>query len=100
MTTLPLVVSRMIVFSGSLISAMGFLLLLILLADLDADHAVGIGDGAVVGVVAELDLVDILHAGDDLADDRVLAVEEVARGEHDEELRIRAVRVLRASHAD
>src|SRR3569623_1435530 len=58
-------------------------------------HLVGIAHR-----LAALDLVDILHAGDDLAPDGVLLVEEAGIVEHDEELRIGAVRVLRTGHRD
>src|SRR3546814_20988716 len=85
MTTLPLVVSMMMVFSGSLISAMCFSFCwrsrmtaaLELFADSDLDHPVWIGHFAIAAFAA-LDLVDIFHAGANLADDRVLAVEEGA----------------------
>src|SRR6187402_1887275 len=48
--------------------------------------------------LAALDLVDIVHAFDDLAPHRVLAVEEGGIVEADEELRIGRVRVLRTRH--
>ena len=48
--------------------------------------------------LAALDLVDVLHALDDLAPDRVLAVEERRVGEADEELAVGEVRALRARH--
>src|SRR5262249_58998057 len=63
--------------------------------DLHADHAVGVDYR-----LALLDLVDHLHAGEDLPHHRVLAVEEGTVGIHDEELRIRRVRIARACHAD
>src|SRR6185437_2516852 len=49
--------------------------------------------------VALLDRVDEFHARLDLAEDRVLAVEEWRRREADEELAVGAVGVLRARHA-
>src|SRR6195952_1468658 len=42
--------------------------------------------------------VDIVHAFDDLAPDRVLAVEEAAIVEADEELAVGAIRALRTGH--
>src|SRR5690242_6084077 len=48
--------------------------------------------------LAALDLIDILHAFDDLAPHGVLAIEEGGVVEADEELRIRRVRVLGARH--
>ena len=48
--------------------------------------------------LAALDLVDVIHALDDLAPDRVLAVEEAGIVEADEELRVGGVRVLGARH--
>src|SRR2546423_6585577 len=48
--------------------------------------------------LAALDLVDVLHAFDDLAPHGVLLVEEAGVVEADEALAIRTVRVLRARH--
>src|SRR5438552_1680655 len=48
--------------------------------------------------LAALDLVDVLHAFDDLAPHGVLLVEETGVVEADEELAVGAVRVLRARH--
>src|SRR6188474_1691942 len=48
--------------------------------------------------LAALDLVDVLHALDHLAPDRVLLVEEAGVVEAEEELAVRAVRILRARH--
>src|SRR6266436_4845138 len=58
--------------------------------DLDLDHLVWVGDGARLAG-AFLDLVDELHAGHDLAPHGVLAIEEVAVLEADEELAAGAV---------
>src|SRR5262249_10268068 len=89
MTTLPLVVSSTSVSSG-LAMTLSFQKigrrLFRVGGDLHLDHAVGIGDRAVVGGRALLDLVDHVHAGDDLADHGVLAVEARVLTEHDEEL--------------
>src|SRR6185437_9361223 len=57
------------------------------------DDPVGIADR-----LAALDLVDILHAREDLAPDRVFPVEEGRVGEADEELRIGRVRARRPRH--
>src|SRR6187399_3183797 len=54
-----------------------------------------------VGVLhrlAALDLVDVLHAGGDLAPDRVLAVEEGGVVEADEELAVAGIRARGAGH--
>src|SRR6476660_3639551 len=84
MTTLPLVVSKMSAFSRSLISAMSvilffkkqnYLTILLVCGDAHFDHPVGVGDRTVVGLVTLLDLVNKLHAADDIADDGVLAIE-------------------------
>src|SRR5581483_6609570 len=48
--------------------------------------------------LAALDLVDILHARDDLAPNRVLLVEEGSVVEADEELAVAGVRACRAGH--
>src|SRR5437764_1470787 len=48
--------------------------------------------------LAALDLVDILHAGRDLAPNRILLIEKACIGEADEELRIRRIRALRPRH--
>src|SRR5580704_15836544 len=53
--------------------------------DLHLEHAVGVGDGAVLRLGALLELVDHLHAGGHLANHGVLAVEERSVPEHDEE---------------
>src|SRR5262245_33340095 len=50
--------------------------------------------------LAAFDLVDIFHAGDDTAPHRILAVEEVATLEHNEELAVAVIRVLCPRHAD
>src|SRR6185437_13910953 len=57
------------------------------------DDLVGIADR-----LAALDLVDVLHARDDLAPDRVFPVEEGRVGEADEELRIGRIRARGARH--
>src|SRR4030095_6440919 len=51
-------------------------------------------------LVADLDLVDDLHAGRDLPEDGVLAVEEVRGRQRDVELAARRVRRLGARHRD
>src|SRR5215470_9898656 len=48
--------------------------------------------------LSALDLVDVLHAGCDLAPHRVLAVEEARVVEADEELAVARIRALRARH--
>src|SRR5690606_17145994 len=48
--------------------------------------------------LAALDLVDILHAGGNLAPDGVLTVEETGVLEADEELAVGRIRTLRAGH--
>ena len=91
-------------FSGSLMSAIRMFLVTVfstlLSAAIRIDHLVGIGDRAVCGSSPFLILSTTSMPLDDLADDGVLAVEERAVGEHDEELRIGGIRVLRARHAD
>src|SRR3954454_17036863 len=92
-TTLPLVVSMISAFSRSLISAMSenplkTERLLAVGGDADLDHAIGVGDGPVLRVIAFLYVIHQFHAADDVADDSVLAVERRRRREHDEELRI------------
>src|SRR3954468_23446557 len=62
-------------------------------ADRRLDDLVGILDR-----LAALDLVDVLHAFDHFAPDRVLLVEEPGVVEADEELAVGAVRALRARH--
>src|SRR5690348_2933543 len=101
-TTLPLVVSMTSAFSGSLISAISLFLFLFVTVggDPHLDHAIRRGDGAIPGGIALLDLVDILHAAHDIADDGIIAFERRRRREHDEELRIGGIRILRARHAD
>src|SRR5580658_4398481 len=54
---------------------------------------VGIADG-----FAALDLVDVLHARNDLAPDRVLPVEKAGVAKADEELRIGRIRARGARH--
>jgi peptide/nickel transport system ATP-binding protein/oligopeptide transport system ATP-binding protein len=57
--------------------------------DLHGDDVVGVGDLAALAAGGGLlDLVDRVHALDHLAPDRVLAVQEGALGEHDEELAV------------
>src|SRR3954464_4696866 len=63
--------------------------------DAGADQLIRVGHRAAAGSAA-LDLVDGIHTGDDAAPDRVLAIEARRRREHDEELAVRAVRVLAA----
>src|SRR5690606_17064801 len=70
------------------------------LLDRHRHHAVGIFDRAVEVGAALLDRVHDLHAGNDMADDRVFAVQELARRVHDEELRVGAVRIGGTRHAD
>src|SRR5262249_14237915 len=60
--------------------------------------ALALGNGAVVGLRSLVDLVDELHARDDLAPDRVLAVGPGRVGEADEELAVGAVGIVRARH--
>src|ERR1700745_1086388 len=86
MTTLPLVVSMIRAFSRSFISAMSEnpLLLSGLFAvggDTNLDHAIGIGDRPIVGLVALLDVVHQFHAADHIADDGVLAIQRRRRRE-------------------
>ncbi|CUX17864.1 hypothetical protein AGR3A_Cc200054 [Agrobacterium tomkonis CFBP 6623] len=71
----------------------------LLFADGDLDHPVGVGNFA-VAAGATLDLVYSFHAGHDLADHGILTVQERTVGEHDEELRIGGIRILRTGHAD
>src|SRR5262252_2173630 len=60
------------------------------------DHAIGI-----LNRLALLDLVDHVHAGQDFADDGVLAVEEGAVRVHDKELAVGGVvAVALTGHAD
>src|SRR5262245_3832295 len=68
--------------------------------DLHARDAVGIADGTVLRGRALLDLVDRLHAGNDLAHHGILIVEARRLGEHDEELAVGRIGILRARHAD
>ena len=91
-TTGPLLVSRVSVSPASAISvAPGYL------RRRSAMRMVtilsGFVDRAVVGLGPGLDLVDDVHARDDLAEGGVFAVEEAAVAEHDEELRIGRIRV-------
>src|SRR5450432_3790142 len=62
-------------------------------SDLHAQNLVRILDR-----LAALDLVDVLHPLDDLAPDRVLAVEERGVAEADEELAVARIGVGRARH--
>src|SRR6516162_8998507 len=64
-------------------------------SDLRMDDLVRIG-----WRLAALELVDHVHAANDLADHSVFAVEERAVGEHDEELAVGRVRIGCARHAD
>src|SRR5271169_4912560 len=57
--------------------------------------AIGIGDR-----LAALDLVDVVHALDHAAPDRVLAVEPGRVGKADEELAVAGIRILRPRHRD
>src|SRR6202043_3282706 len=59
---------------------------------------VRVADRAVAVRVALLDLVDELHAGLDLAPDRVFAIEGGRRREHDEELTVGAVWIGGSRH--
>ena len=52
------------------------------------------------GGLAALELVDDIHAAHDFADHRVLAVEERALIEHDEELAVGRMRIAGPRHAD
>src|SRR5579859_5399285 len=63
--------------------------------DLQPQNSIGVGHG-----LAALDLVNHRHAGDDLPDDGVFAIEERTIGKHDEELAVRRIRARRARHAD
>src|SRR4051812_46219248 len=63
------------------------------LSDRRFNDAVGVLHG-----LAALDLVDVLHAFNDLAPDRVLLVEEARVIEADEELTVGTVGRLRAGH--
>src|SRR5487761_517168 len=67
--------------------------------DLHADDLVGILHRAALRI-ALLDRVDVFHARDDLAEDRVLAVEERRGREADEELAVGAVGTGGARHAN
>src|SRR4051812_31780596 len=60
--------------------------------ELHLDDLVGVRDLAAVAL-ALLDFLDRIHAGDDLAEERVLAGERAAALVADEELRVRRVRV-------
>src|SRR5262249_52174573 len=84
----PRVVSRIKTSSLSGVMRPRLQLSLRVCSDLHAHDAVGVAHGPVVGFGAFLDLVDRVHAGHDLADHRVLAVEARRFGEHDEELRV------------
>src|SRR5665213_1580133 len=65
--------------------------------DMRLDDRVGLAaDGAVVVLPALLDLVDIVHAFDHLAPDRILLVEPGGVVEADEELAVGAVGISRA----
>src|SRR3954451_13836270 len=77
-----------------------FLVLLGVGGDLHLDDLVGVLDRAARVPVALLDRVDVLHAGNNLAPDRVLTIERRGWREADEELAVGAVRVLRARHRD
>src|SRR6185437_12439116 len=68
-------------------------------SNLHADNVVGIVDRAVLVGIALLDGVDVLHAGRDLAEDGVLAVEERRRLEADEKLAVAAVGIAGARQA-
>src|SRR6185437_4062420 len=68
--------------------------------DLHADDLIRIRDRAVAVFVALLDRVDIFHAGDDLAEGGVFAVEEERRAQADEELAVGAVGIWAARHAE
>src|SRR4051812_21296385 len=70
--------------------------------DLHLYHLVGVGDLPARRAWGRLlELVDHIHAGHDLADHGVLAVQTRAVGEHDEELRVRGIdAVAAAGHAD
>src|SRR5271155_1624634 len=106
MTTGPLLVSRVRVLPSllmslrSLIEGSGLPRLFRVARHSQRDDLVGIVDRAVVVLRAGLDLVDDVHAGDDLAEDGVLPVEEAGVAKADEELRIGRVRVARPRHAD
>src|SRR5690606_39301746 len=66
--------------------------------DLEADDPVRIGDRAIPGVVALLDLVHGVHALDHLPPDGILAVEMRRAVEHDKELAVAAIRMRRPRH--
>src|ERR1700675_2871191 len=69
-----------------------------------SDHAMDllrcVHDRDGLHLVALLDVVHDVHAGDDLAEHGVLAVEEVRRGEHDVELAAGGVGVVAPRHGD
>jgi len=50
------------------------------------DNLVGIADRAIISRRSFLDLVDDIHARHDLADNRILIVQEITLLEHNEEL--------------
>jgi hypothetical protein len=66
----------------------------------DIDHLVRVDDRAVKVGIAPLDLVDDIHPFDDMAHDSILAVKEIARREHDEELAVGGIRVRGPRHTD
>src|SRR5487761_1291579 len=68
-------------------------------SDLHADDLVRIPHHAALRI-ALLDRVDVFHARNDLAEQRILAVEERCRREADEELAVGAVGIGGARHAD
>src|SRR5262245_57428016 len=96
----PRVVSRIITSSLSGVMRPRLLALLRVGSDLHMHDAVGVAHGAVVRLATLLDLVDRGHAGHDLADHGVLAVEAGRLVEHDKELRVGGVRAGCARHAD
>src|SRR5690606_12645281 len=72
----------------------------LLIFDLSRDDLVGISHGAVLALRALFQRIDRFHAGNDLAEDGVLTIEEGSVGIGDEELRVERVRVAGACGAD
>src|SRR4051812_23246136 len=73
--------------------------LVLLIFDLGRNDAVGpINHTALVGTL--LQRVDRFHAGNDLAEDSVLAIEEAGIRIGDEELRVGAIGIRSAGHAE
>src|SRR5208283_5682998 len=95
MTTGPLVVSRV-----SVLPSLMSKLLFRGSRHFHGDDLVRVRHRAVVRLRSRLDLVHDVHARDDLAEGGVLAVEEPAVTEHDEELRVGRIGVVGAGHAE